>query len=110
MILTLTVLRGQASVERVEVTIGRSTVLIGRGATCDVRVDDSYVSETHAAVYLDAAGGRMLAQCAETCVVYGMPRAVVEGGAALAALAPASIGEALNTLQVQPDRELRKSA
>jgi two-component system chemotaxis response regulator CheB len=57
-----------------------------------------------------AAGGRMLAQCAETCVVYGMPRAVVEGGSALAALAPASIAEALNTLNSQADRELRKSA
>lgn len=59
MILTLTVLRGQASVERYEVTMARSTVLIGRGTTCDVRVDDSYVSDTHAAVYLDAAGARL---------------------------------------------------
>ena len=29
-----------------------------------------------------AAGGRVLAEAAETCTVYGMPRAIVEDGLA----------------------------
>ncbi|GAB6064701.1 protein-glutamate methylesterase/protein-glutamine glutaminase [Deferrisoma palaeochoriense] len=40
-------------------------------------------------------GGRVVAQSAETCVVYGMPRAVVEAGAADAVLPLERIGPAI---------------
>jgi two-component system chemotaxis response regulator CheB len=43
---------------------------------------------------LHASGGVILAQVAETCAVYGMPRAVVDAGIAAAALTPAMIGQA----------------
>ncbi len=41
---------------------------------------------------LRRAGGRLVAQSAPTCVVYGMPRAVTEAGLTLASLSPAEIG------------------
>lgn len=44
------------------------------------------------------AGATVLAQSAETCVVYGMPKAVVDAGAATAALSPADIALSLRTL------------
>lgn len=47
---------------------------------------------------LHASGGLILAQAAETCAVYGMPRAVVEAGIAGAALSPTTIGQALAQL------------
>lgn len=59
MTLIFTVVRGRASVERFAVTPARSPVMIGRGGACDVTVDDAYVSDTHAAVYCDAGGGRL---------------------------------------------------
>jgi two-component system chemotaxis response regulator CheB len=44
---------------------------------------------------IHASGGLILAQAAETCAVYGMPRAVVEAGIVAAALTPASLGQAV---------------
>lgn len=41
---------------------------------------------------LHKSGGRIIAQSAATCVVYGMPRAVTEAGLASASLSPAEIG------------------
>lgn len=41
---------------------------------------------------LKRAGGLVVAQTAETCVVYGMPKAVVERGIAVGAGSPAQIG------------------
>ena len=43
-------------------------------------------------------GGVILAQNEETCVVYGMPKAVTENGLVAASLAPGQIGRALATL------------
>lgn len=43
-------------------------------------------------------GGVVLAQSKETCVVYGMPKAVVERGAALAQLSPAELASTLALL------------
>lgn len=47
---------------------------------------------------LAQAGGKVLSQSRETCVVYGMPKAVAENGASCAALTPAEIGAALKTI------------
>lgn len=47
---------------------------------------------------LHAAGGPIVAQDAESCVVYGMPRAVVDSGLAAAAMPPAGIAQALARL------------
>lgn len=47
---------------------------------------------------LFAAGGTILAQLGETCAVYGMPKAIIEGGLAAAALTPREIGLALASL------------
>ncbi len=44
------------------------------------------------------AGGTILAQLGETCAVYGMPKAIVEGGLAAAALTPLEIADALASL------------
>jgi two-component system chemotaxis response regulator CheB len=44
------------------------------------------------------AGGRLIAQDAESCVVYGMPRAVAESGVAEAALPPSAIALTLAQL------------
>jgi two-component system chemotaxis response regulator CheB len=46
---------------------------------------------------LRAAGGFVLAQSAETCTVYGMPKAIVEATLAHAVLPPTSIADALAT-------------
>lgn len=43
-------------------------------------------------------GGLLLAQSAESCVVYGMPKAVTEHGLVAASLAPEQIARALRTL------------
>ncbi|MCC6677822.1 MAG: chemotaxis response regulator protein-glutamate methylesterase [Phycisphaerales bacterium] len=51
---------------------------------------------------LHAAGGLIVAQSAETCVVYGMPRAVVERGVAAASCAPEAI--TLWICSLAPDR------
>lgn len=47
---------------------------------------------------MHAAGATILAQSAETCVVYGMPRAVIEAGAATAILSPDDIVATLQSL------------
>jgi two-component system chemotaxis response regulator CheB len=47
---------------------------------------------------LHASGGLVLAQVAETCAVYGMPRAVVEAGITAAALTPTMLGQAVAQL------------
>ena len=47
---------------------------------------------------LHAAGGTILAQNQETCVVYGMPKSVTEAGIAAANLAPEDIVKALKPL------------
>ncbi|HBS29711.1 MAG TPA: chemotaxis response regulator protein-glutamate methylesterase [Phycisphaerales bacterium] len=47
---------------------------------------------------LHAKGGVILAQNEETCVVYGMPRAVVVENLAMAALPPAGLARSLSTL------------
>ncbi len=47
---------------------------------------------------LHAAGGPIIAQDAESCVVYGMPRAVVDSGLASAAMPPAGIAQVLARL------------
>ncbi len=44
------------------------------------------------------AGGLMIAQSEESCVVYGMPKAVTEAGLASACLAPAQIAKALRSM------------
>jgi two-component system chemotaxis response regulator CheB len=46
---------------------------------------------------LGAAGGAVLAQSAETCVVYGMPKAVTQAGLANASLTPLEIAQSLRT-------------
>lgn len=51
---------------------------------------------------LRAAGGRLIAQHESTCVVYGMPRAVVEAGEADAVMTPAQIGGLLRRLGQSP--------
>lgn len=47
---------------------------------------------------MHASRGMVIAQDAESCVVYGMPRAVVEAGAACAQLTPAQICAAVRQL------------
>jgi two-component system chemotaxis response regulator CheB len=47
---------------------------------------------------LVGAGGKMLAQSAESCVVYGMPKAITSHGLAEASLTPTQIGRVLATL------------
>lgn len=47
---------------------------------------------------LHAAGGPIIAQSAETCVVYGMPKAVVERGLAVAAASPEVISSWISAL------------
>jgi two-component system chemotaxis response regulator CheB len=51
---------------------------------------------------LRAAGGRVIAQHESTCVVYGMPRAVVEAGEADAVMTPAQIGGLLRRMGESP--------
>lgn len=48
------------------------------------------------------AGGRLVAQSGESCVVYGMPKAIADAGLAEASLAPEAIGRALAALQGGP--------
>ncbi len=67
---------------------GLAVVLTGMG-------DDGLVG----ARALHGRGGLVLAQDAETSVVYGMPRAVTEAGLAAASLSPAQLGSALATLR-----------
>ncbi len=50
---------------------------------------------------LHAAGGITIAQDQATCVVYGMPRVVVDAGVAAAALSPTEIVKALTTIGTQ---------
>jgi two-component system, chemotaxis family, protein-glutamate methylesterase/glutaminase len=45
-----------------------------------------------------AAGATIIAQSAETCVVYGMPKAVIDASAATAVLSPDDIASSLRTL------------
>lgn len=47
---------------------------------------------------LAAAGGTVIAQSAETCVVYGMPKAVTQAAIASASLSPDEIATALKSL------------
>ncbi|MFW6033110.1 MAG: chemotaxis-specific protein-glutamate methyltransferase CheB [Phycisphaeraceae bacterium] len=47
---------------------------------------------------LRQAGGTLLAQSEETCVVYGMPKAVTENGLVSASLPPRGIAQALRSL------------
>lgn len=47
---------------------------------------------------LHAKGGVLMAQSAETCVVYGMPKAVTENGLIIASLTPTQIAKALGSL------------
>jgi two-component system chemotaxis response regulator CheB len=47
---------------------------------------------------LRSRGGRIIAQHESTCVVYGMPRAIVEGGLADAVMTPGQIGGLLRGL------------
>lgn len=49
-----------------------------------------------------AAGGRVIAQHASTCVVYGMPRAVVERGLADGVMTPAQIAALFKGLGLAP--------
>lgn len=60
------------------------------------------------------AGGRVIAQHPSTCVVYGMPRAVVEAGHADALMTPQQIAQTLRSLcgqQVAPETApMRRSA
>lgn len=53
---------------------------------------------------LTRAGGRLVAQEASSCVVYGMPRAVVDRGLALAAISPTQMVELLASLALSPAR------
>ena len=48
--------------------------------------------------FLHAAGATILAQAAESCVVYGMPKAVTENGLVAAALTPTQMVQSLATL------------
>jgi two-component system, chemotaxis family, protein-glutamate methylesterase/glutaminase len=57
---------------------------------------------------LKNAGGLVLAQAAETCAVYGMPRAIIEAGLAAAALTPEQIGTVLKA--VSPATRFRVAA
>lgn len=50
------------------------------------------------ALDIKKAGGRVIAQNEDSCVVYGMPRAVVENGAADAVMSPADINTVLRKL------------
>jgi two-component system, chemotaxis family, protein-glutamate methylesterase/glutaminase len=47
---------------------------------------------------LHKAGGILLAQNQDTCVVYGMPKSVTEAGITTASLSPENLGKALSTL------------
>jgi two-component system chemotaxis response regulator CheB len=49
-------------------------------------------------------GGMVIAQSAETCAVYGMPRAVIEAGVACAALSPSEIVAVLSQLSSRAPR------
>ena len=57
---------------------------------------------------LREAGGRLVAQDAETCVVYGMPKAVAEAGLAEALMPPAAITHTLAQLSAAPESGVRK--
>lgn len=48
---------------------------------------------------LHSTGGMLIAQAAESCAVYGMPRAAFDAGITSAMLLPAQIGQALATMQ-----------
>lgn len=50
------------------------------------------------AIDLHRVGGTVLAQDANSCVVYGMPKAVVQAGVAAAALSPLAIVQTLRTV------------
>lgn len=55
---------------------------------------------------LSKAGGKVLSQSRETCVVYGMPKAIAENGASSAVLSPSEIGAALKTVSIEGKRRL----
>lgn len=67
-----------------------------------------------------ARGGQVIAQSGETCVVFGMPKAVIDIGAADAILPPPTIGGVLaglraesaqeNNGKIHPNSRLRRSA
>jgi two-component system chemotaxis response regulator CheB len=50
------------------------------------------------------AGGLTMVQDEASCVVFGMPRAAIERGAAQRVLTPAGLIEALKTLNREHDR------
>ena len=56
------------------------------------------------------AGSRVIAQNAETCVVYGMPKAVSENGAAEAALPPEAITQTIGSLAPRGENPARTDA
>ncbi len=64
------------------------------GVMCTGMGDDGAIG----AKPLKDAGGKLLAQNESTCVVYGMPKAVVEAGLADAALSPEQIAQAIGRL------------
>jgi two-component system chemotaxis response regulator CheB len=57
--------------------------------------------------HLHEVGGKIIAQSAESCVVYGMPKAITESGIASASLPPSDIAATLASLGSAP---LRASA
>lgn len=64
------------------------------GVMCTGMGDDGVIGSKP----LKQAGGTLIAQSEATCVVYGMPRAVVDAGLADSALAPEQIAQALRRL------------
>jgi len=74
------------------------------GVMCTGMGDDGVIG----AKPLKGAGGKLLAQNESTCVVYGMPKAVVDAGFADAALAPDQIAQALARLAPSQAKEAAK--
>lgn len=74
------------------------------GVMCTGMGDDGVIG----AKPLKGAGGKLLAQNEATCVVYGMPKAVVDAGLADAALAPDQIAQALARLAPSQAKEAEK--
>lgn len=57
--LTLTVMHGNAVAQDLSVSTSHSPKMVGRGAQNEIRVEDPYVSDVHAAFYFDAQGARV---------------------------------------------------
>ena len=81
-------------------TLFESAVKVAEGRTLGVVLTGMGDDGAAGAERIVAGGGVVLTQSAETCVVYGMPKAVNEAGHSKASLSPGKLCDALRQLRI----------